>query len=231
MRPIRALFAMLATMLCLVPVAARAATGATPATLVVSTFDGEAQLHFDPAVISEEYLSRVAVLGPYLAPARAGFDGLCGVDDGQEYYCDLRLLLGPDLGVAESELGAVQSLLGDLPGLSVPSELDAVLAYVRRETAFYVCLRRAALAYYRGDDSALSVVCEEVDASAACPDSVVRAPHMRTPELRYRLVEYGWQGCMHERFEATVGLYPIENWRRFLRNNGIDEEIIEPGHC
>jgi hypothetical protein len=67
-------------MLCLAPVAARAATGAapaepaseTPATVIVSTFDGDVHLHFDPAVISQEYLSRVAVRGPYLA-ARAGF--------------------------------------------------------------------------------------------------------------------------------------------------------------
>jgi hypothetical protein len=242
MSPIRAMFAMLVAMLCLTPVAARAATGAVaqaetpvsekPTVLVVSTFDGEAQLHFDPAVISEEYLGRVAVLGPYLAPAHAGFDGVCGVNEaGEETYCDLRLLRGPDLDVAETELGDVVSLLGVLAGLSVPSELDAVLAYVRRETAFYVCLRRAALAYYRGDDSALSVVCEEVDASAACPDFVARAPRMHTPELRYRLVEYGWQGCMHKRFEATVGLYPIENWRMFLRDNGIDEEIVETHGC
>jgi hypothetical protein len=199
--------------------------------LVVATFDGEAQLHFDPAVISAEYLSRVAVLGPYLAPERGTSYGLCGVENGEEYYCDVRVLLGPDLSVAETELGEVESLLGDLAGLSVPSELDAVLAYVRRETAFYVCLRRAALAYYRGDDLALSVVCEEVDASAACPDLIVRAPLMGTPELRYRLVEYGWQGCMHERFEATIGLYPIENWRMFLRTNGIDEEIVERHGC
>jgi hypothetical protein len=243
MSPIRALFAMLAAMLCLTPVAARAATGAAPAeiplpvsekpaTLIVSTFDGEAQLHFDPAMISEEYLSRVAVLGPYLAPARGGFDGVCGVNEaGEDYYCDLRLLRGADLELAETELDDVVSLLGDLAGVSVPSELDAVLAYVRRETAFYVCLRRAALAYYRGDDSALSVVCEEVDASAACPEFVVRAPLTRTPELRYRLVDFGWQGCMQERFEATVGLYPIENWRMFLRNNGIDEEIVERHGC
>jgi hypothetical protein len=241
MNPIRAMVAMLTAMLCLTPVAARAATGAVaetdpasekPALLVVDTFDGEAQLHFDPAMISADYLSRVAVLGPYLAPARAGFDGVCGVNEaGEETYCDLRLLRGPDLDATEAELGDVVSLLGDLAGLSVPSELDAVLAYVRRETGFYICLRRAALAYYRGDDSALSVVCEEVDAIAACPEFVVRAPRMDTPEARYRLVEYGWQGCMNERFEAIVGRYPIENWQLFLRNNGIDEEIVERHRC
>ena len=226
-------------MLCLAPVAARAATGAAPAepasekpaTVIVSTFDGEVHLHFDPAVISQEYLSRVAVLGPYLA-ARAGFDVVCGVDDaGDEYHCDLRLLVGPHLGVAEDELGDIQRLVGDLAGLSVPSELDAVLVYVRREAAFYACLRRAALAYYRGDDTALSIVCEEVDAVDACADFVVRAPRIHAPEARYELVEHGWHGCMHERFEAIVGRYPIENWQLFLRNHGIDEEIIEPGHC
>jgi hypothetical protein len=123
------------------------------------------------------------------------------------------------------------SLLGDLAGLSVPSELDAVLACVRRETAFYVCLRNAALAYYRGDDSALSVVCDEVDPIVACPNFVVRAPLMRTPQERYRLADYGWQGCMQERFEQTLGLYPIENWQTFLRNHGIDEEIVEAHGC
>ena len=187
MRSSHEIVALMMTMFSFTPVAAPAATGAPPAdteppvsptkpaTLIVSTFDGEAQLHFDPAVISEEYL-------------------------------------------------------GDLAGLAVPSELDAVLAYVRRETAFYACLRNAALEYYRGDDSALSAVCEDVDAAAACSDFVRRAPLMRTPPERFRLADHGWQGCMQEHFEQTLGVYPIENWQMFLRNHGVDE-IVEAHGC
>jgi len=225
MRSSHEIVALMMTMFSFTPVAAPAATGAPPAdteppvsptkpaTLVVSTFDGEARLHFDPAVISEEYLGRVAALGPYLAAPRASFNGVCAVHDGEEEYCD-----------------EMMSLLGDLAGLAVPSELDAVLAYVRRETAFYACLRNAALEYYRGDDSALSAVCGDIDAAAACSDFVRRAPLMRTPPERFWLADHGWQGCMQEHFEQTLGVYPIENWQLFLRNHGVDE-IVEAHGC
>jgi hypothetical protein len=242
MRSSHEIVALMMTMFSFTPVAASAATGAPPAdteppvsptkpaTLVVSTFDGEARLHFNPAVISEEYLDRAAALGPYLAAPRASFNGVCAVHDGEEEYCDTRVLFGPDLGVAESELDEMMSLLGDLAGLAAPSELDAVLAYVRRETAFYACLRNAALEYYHGDDSALSAVCEDIDAAAACSDFVRRAPLMRTPPERFRLADHGWQGCMQEHFEQTLGVYPIENWQMFLRNHGVDE-IVEAHGC
>ncbi len=74
MRSSHEIVALMMTMFSFTPVAASAATGAPPAdteppvsptkpaTLVVSTFDGEAQLHFDAAVISEEYLGDLAGL-------------------------------------------------------------------------------------------------------------------------------------------------------------------------
>jgi hypothetical protein len=188
---------------------------------------GAVHLHFDPRTISGEYLGELAVLSPHVSWTFAppAWDE-CVSSDGEEHECEAIVLDGPDLFEAEAELSRAEDMLATIRRLRVPPQLDAVLAHVHREAAFHLCLWRAELAYYRGDDYALWVACDDVDAAATCQEVVVQGPLTRVPEARYRLAAYTWRGCMSDRFQQRFRPYPMDGWREFLRAYGVEEEVF-----
>ena len=92
--------------------------------------------------------------------------------------------------------------------------------------AFHLCLWRAELAYYRGDDYALWVACDDIEAPAQCQEVVVQASLTRGPDVRYRLAAYAWRGCMSRWFQRRFGPYPMDDWYEFLRTYGVEEEVL-----
>lgn len=191
-------------------------------TIVVPIPDGMAVLHFDPKIVSEEYLGELALVSPYVSWTLSAPAWEEDEEDGFH---------GPDLFDVEIELGRLAQTLEDIDRLRVPPLLDAALAYVGREAAFYACVRGALLAYYRGDDHALAIACDEIDAPTVCSELVVEAPLTRAAQARHRLAGVGWRDCMNERFRERLGTYPLENWREFLRTFGVEEEIVEHRGC
>ncbi len=188
---------------------------------------GAVQLHFDPRTISAEYLGELAVLSPHVSWTFAppALDE-CASSDGDEHECEVIVLDGPDLFEAEVELRRAEDMVATIRRLRVPPQLDAVLAHVHREAAFHLCLWRAELAYYRGDNYALWVTCDDIEAAAQCQEVVVQTPLTRVPEVRYRLAAYAWRGCMSDSFQRRFRPYPMDDWQEFLRAFGVEEEVF-----
>jgi len=188
---------------------------------------GAVRLHFDPRTISAEYLGELAVLSPHVSWTFAppALDE-CVSSDGEAHECEPIVLDGPDLFEAEVELSRAEDMLATIRRLRVPPQLDAVLAHVHREAAFHLCLWRAELAYYRGDDYALWVACDDIEAPAQCQEVVVQASLTRGPDVRYRLAAYAWRGCMSHWFQRRFRPYPMDDWYEFLRTYGVEEEVL-----
>ena len=195
--------------------------GAEAETVALYMPGGEARLSFDSRTISEDQVQQLALISPHLSWFFVSpiWEDAAGP------------LEGPDLREAEVTLRDLAETLEDIAHLDVPAELEAARAYVRREGAFYVCLRRAQLAYYGGDDHALAVECDEIDAPTSCWDLVVEAPLLRTVDKRHELAAYAWRNCMSDRFQERLGHYPLDNWRAFLERFGVEEDIIEHEGC
>ena len=200
------------------------------ATLVIPTAVGEVRLHFDPLEISEERLRELTVLGPYqpwpfLPPAL----NQCISTDPEYRECGSREIDAPNfLYDAEVNLRRGRQTLADIARLEPPSELAPVLAYFQHVIAVFICLHEAELAYYRGDDHALEVACDEIDATAVCSDLLLEAPLTGMLEARRRLAGFTtWITCMAPELVRQLGVYPLEAWRDFLRAAGIVEEVVE----
>jgi hypothetical protein len=185
-----------------------AARRAAAETILVPMLSGEARLHFDPRRISVERLLELALLSPNVSWTFP--------PEGWE---------GPDLPDAEADLHEVEGMLADVARLQAPPQLDAVLAHVRREAEFHLCLRRAQLEYYRGDDYALWAPCEEIEPAVACAGAAAEAPLTRAAAARHRLAGNAWRDCMGAAFRRRHGAYPLADWEAFRATYGIDEEV------
>lgn len=199
-----------------------AARRAAAETILVPMLSGEARLQFDPRRIPVERLLELALLSPNVSwtfPPEG-----CPVH-GDDPECDPDTIEGPDLPDAEADLHEVEGMLADVARLQAPPQLDAVLAHVRREAEFHLCLRRAQLEYYRGDDYALWAACEEIEPAVACAGAAAEAPLTRTAAARHRLAGYAWRDCMGDAFRRRHGAYPLADWEAFRATYGIDEEV------
>jgi len=201
---------------------ALAAPWAAP-TLETIEIPGSALLHYDPARISESRLLELALLSPHVL--WAFLPDPCVADD-PESGCGPETVAAPDLFAAENDLFEVEEMLADVQRLRVPPQLDAVRDYVRRHASFQVCLRRAELAYYRGDDGALAAECEDIAALASCPAIVADSVHAPTPAAKHRLAAQAWRDCMTAQFGERYGEYPAADWQQFLDAHGIEEELM-----
>lgn len=112
--------------------------------------------------------------------------------------------------------------------MKVPLSLVPSLRYYRRGVVFWLCVERARLAYYRGDNDALRGTCDTVNGAARCPDLVKQASISRALIDRDQLAKYGWHNCMNNAFHEGYGEYPIEAWRAFLEEFAIEETVITP---
>jgi hypothetical protein len=117
-------------------------------------------------------------------------------------------------------------MLSRFDRLNIPASLAPVLQYARRGTSFWLCLERARLEYYRGNNDALRTQCDSVDAVTACPDAMKQAPLAQTPAERAQLAKYRWHNCMNEVFHQSYGQYPHRSWRAFLEEFAIEETMI-----
>jgi len=127
---------------------------------------------------------------------------------------------------ADINVSRGQEQLDALTRLEVPSELEPAAVYARRQVSFAGCLNRARLSYFRGDDEALAVACDTIDATAACGQAVEAARSAVTAGDRYQRASFDWHNCMNARFQAEIGSYPAEAWNRFLLAYDIQEQYI-----
>jgi hypothetical protein len=51
----------------------------------------------------------------------------------------------------------------------------------------------------------------------------------KTKKEKYELVWHDWQNCVLAAARDKFGTYPVNSWKTFLQNYGIDEKYIEEG--
>jgi hypothetical protein len=155
---------------------------------------------------------------------------LCIDNDADYLPCGDRTLSSPNfLRNADVNLRKGRDILSRLERLNVPPSLTPALQFYRRGASFWLCLERARLAYYRGERDALRTQCDTVDASARCPDSLVRARAAQTPAARADVATYSWHNCMNSAFHEVLGMYPLESWAAFLKEFDIEEVVVTVG--
>ena len=202
-------------------------------TMVLPTIDGEVRLHFQPRRISEGRLRELLLVSPYDLSTFIPPNLEQCIDADPAYGdCGTRTLDDPSfLYNAEVNAARGRDMLDAIDRLAPPLELIKVVDYVRAQIEFYVCLHAAQLAYYRGDDTALSVTCDWIDARLGCTETVEQAAMTCAPDARQDLAGYDWYNCMNHIFWQTRDPYPLDDWRDFLDGVGVEEEIIGSPHC
>ena len=68
--------------------------------------------------------------------------------------------------------------------------------------------------------------CDGVDATAKCADWIKQTAVAQSNADRDRLAKSEWHNCMNDAFHESYGEYPIEAWRVFLKEFGIQETVV-----
>jgi len=197
------------------------------ASITIPTLPGKVKLHFDPTKIQEQRLRQLTRVGPYESWIPPSLD-MCISGDPEYRDCGSRKPDAPNFAHnAQVNLVRGKKMATSLDRLDIPRQLDPVVAYLRREITFYVCLHQSQFDYYRGNVGALRTPCGEIDPRRACPHVVSGTPLARVDRERYEFAIYDWGNCMNAVFRSEVGDYPLKTWQAFLRAYGVREEFID----
>ena len=211
-------------------VVAGTTTGGTaqgpPTVQVVEVDADQIRYVYDPAKLKPYALNDLLQISPFSANMPP-FLELCVQGDADYRPCGSRAL-GAENFLANANVNITKGteLLAALDRLNVPASLQPAFRYHRRGVVFWMCLERARFAYYRGDNNALRTTCDDVDASATCPDWLRQASAARSEADRDELAKSGWHNCMNDAFAAGYGKYPIDAWRAFLKQFAIQETTL-----
>ena len=186
------------------------------------------RLSFDSSRIARPLLNDLLRISPYdpgtLVPPSLE---LCITADPEYRACGARRIDSENFFYnADVNLKRGQKMLDFIDQLKVPAVLKPVAAFHHRATSFWLCLERAQLAYYRGNDRALLAMCDTVDAFNACPAAVQQAPLAQSQAAREELTRT-WHKCMNAAFHRRLGQYPQKQWRTFLKAYGIRETVVQ----
>lgn len=193
---------------------------------VVEVGAEEIRYAYDAAALKPYVLRDLLQISPFHSIVPPALE-LCIDGDADYRVCGTRALGAQNFFAnAEINLRKGRELLSGLDGLNTPASLRPALQYHRRGVAFWSCLERARLAYYRGDNNALRARCDSVEASVSCPDWLKKASAARGDAERDELAKSGWHNCMNSAFHDRYGKYPLAAWRAFLKEFRIQETVL-----
>lgn len=220
---------MMKTLLVAVILVATTGTGAarqTPTVEVVEIGAEEIRYTYDPAKLQPYVFRDLLQVSPFSSHMPPSLE-LCVEGDAEYRSCGSRTL-GADnfLSNADVNIRKGQEVLSALDRLNVPASVLPALRYYRRGVAFWLCLERTRLAYYRGDRNALRATCDGVDAPAKCAEWIKHAAAAQSNADRDRLAKSDWHNCMNAAFHESYGEYPRDAWRAFLKEFGIQETVV-----
>jgi len=213
------------------------ASAANRERLIIRTQDGDmVRLSFDPSRISRVTLRSLIRFSPWGESNVTPSLSQCVDRQSQYRQCGNRTLGSENfLYNAAVNLREAEKQLASFDTIEVPAELSEVAAFMKRQKAFWICLDRAELAYYRGNDRALLTRCDVVDSNTECRDATNAALNALTPAAREDVAHYKWYNCMNEAFYHPFPSPPNQQqafakiWKTFLKAYGIREEFIPSG--
>lgn len=210
------------------------------------TFETDMEVYtltFDDSRISESDLRELAWLSPYI-PVEIPSPYMNSTSETKE-RTDKRLLAlpleacstdpayhdcsknRPGTGTffynAQVDIAKSQAQLRHLTNLKVPRELKPVQRYLREKLQSGISIEKARLAYYKTWDTKYLVHATQ----AICGDnanlSIINRLDQQDHSARYRIVRYDWGTQVNECIEQN-GSYPMQSWKAFLSDYGIQEK-------
>lgn len=220
---------------------------ARTATVTFKTETDEYKLTFDPEVISEDHVRRLALLSPYtggegfLGPFWAARSNDGGVLDkifmapliewcvsGDPDYVECG---EPDFRSvnfyrnAQVNLNKGRKQLALLSSIKYPKELRPVVMYLKESLSFSLWSQQTRFDYYKSwHTNVLRRKYKGFDLSLACPEILEEIQKAGSKEDKYKLARHQWHNCVLHSFQSRFGIYPIQAWKHFLTAYGIKEE-------
>ncbi|MEX2147224.1 MAG: hypothetical protein WED01_09460 [Candidatus Rokuibacteriota bacterium] len=212
-----------------------AATAAERVDVVFPTLHGQYILTVDPARLSEGQARELVVLSPHMSgwtsQAVVPRLELCLADDPAYLDCEARTPTVPAFfWNARANVAKGVQTIAALNALRHPSELDAVVDYLKRSLALSLWLEETRLAYYQSwDEQVLGRPYGGVEPARECRAALQAVAAARTKEDRHHRVEQDWHNCVNSAARRDLGAYPEPAWQAFLVAYGIRERLVEIG--
>jgi hypothetical protein len=221
-----------------VVVAALASTAyAKPTKLVVGAGNGNFTLTFDPAKVSEAELRDAVTLAPESNPAGVATASLdtCRDDAGKSTACGSRANTPTARPTffrdAERTIAENKQLVKKLGERKVPVELEPAKEWLRRQAAIYAGMEERKLAFYRSwKTTALAGAIEGVEHDKHCTAIVAKIDAAPTNEAKAALVKFEWHNCVNHRVHDTLGAYPVDPWKAYLKAKGVTAKHVLDEH-
>jgi hypothetical protein len=201
-------------------------------------------LTFDDSKISGGTLRELSWLSPYM-PVEIPSPYTSGTSETKEYVD--KVLVPADLETCITKDPAYQGCSNDQPGtrmffrnaqvniakseaelqhlknLKVPHELIPVKKYLEEKFWDYLSVEKARLAYYRSWNVAPLIHATKAICGRDADLSIVHRLSGQDHDVRYRLTKYDWHNQVNNCI-LKAGTYPIQSWKAFLSDYGIQEK-------
>lgn len=196
------------------------------------TLDGEYSVTFDTGKISASEMKKLVRLAPPLASSYEGTSyelapqlELCIANDPAYRDCGTRDIRTEAFYVnAQINLNRGRQALGFLTTVPHPTELKAVVDYLKRSLGFSLWLQETRFEFYTHWNTAvLKRSFEGIGALSLCPSALTEIEVARSQLEQYQLARSDWQNCLNSEFRDRLGAYPLSAWHRFLITYGIEE--------
>jgi hypothetical protein len=125
---------------------------------------------------------------------------------------------------ANVSIKKMEAALNDLDNIPRAEELKQIIQYERALQKFYLEIERVRLQFkLTGDLSLLEEPIQGIDPRILCSDSLIKVKHATSQNDANEIVRMDWYNCMNKQIYAKVGMYPLEAWNAFLKNESIEE--------
>jgi hypothetical protein len=222
-------------------------TSAQKITLMFGDAEQKYTLTFDPLKISENEVRRIVALSPYTedeGPFTTGIEvnndvrdkviiaprlERCIDNDSRYRSCGTRDLHDPHyFASAEINIQEAERQLSVLDNGRYPKQLEPVVKHLRRSLSFSLWIEQTRLEYYKTwDIEVLRRGYGNFEPAISCAKIFRQLDSAASRDEKYFLVSFGWYNCVLDGTRSQFGRYPMEAWREFLTDFGIDEQYTE----
>jgi hypothetical protein len=218
---------LLAIFLCLV-----GANSGNQRTITVSVVAGRDRITFDTARMSEEEVRRWMRLSPnisnsnsYLVPESLQ---LC-IEGHPEYReCGTRDWKAKNFVFnANVNLQKIRERIKELDEALYPRELQRVVAYLKTIQEDDLFFQSQLLKFVQDERTEnLGTSFDGIDPSQQCSGEIAKIRNVLDKDASYKLAYYGWGNCVNRALRSKIGKYPEADWKEFLNQYSIREELI-----
>jgi hypothetical protein len=189
-------------------------------------------LRFDTDRIPKQEMEKLAWLSPYFP---SGYPGPFENSKSNDAGVIDKVFLAPGIGFrvdgdaeffsgARAILERGQRELSLLNGMRHPEELNPVIRYLSGYLSFSLWLQRTLFRFYATRRVAvLGQKYGRFDPAVMCSDALAEIRSAGSSDEAYKLAWHDWYNCLLGCVSSSLGRYPMQAWRQFLKDYGIKE--------